>query len=53
MSFIHCSKSAHAIGRNRSRVFWLPGNIQLTYIQLYLNTENHQFYKIHKKYLQN
>ena len=24
--FVHCSKSAHAIGQNRSRVFWLPGN---------------------------
>ena len=26
MIFVHCSKSAHAIGQNRSRVFWLPGN---------------------------
>ena len=25
MIFVHCSKSAHAIGQNRSRVFWLPG----------------------------
>ena len=24
MIFVHCSKSAHAIGQNRSRVFWLP-----------------------------
>ena len=22
---VHYSKSAHAIGQNRSRVFWLPG----------------------------
>ena len=26
MIFVHCSKSAHAIGQSRSRVFWLPGN---------------------------
>ena len=26
MIFVHCSKSAHAIGQNRLRVFWLPGN---------------------------
>ena len=26
MIFVHCSKSAHAIGQNRPRVFWLPGN---------------------------
>ena len=26
MIFVHCSKSAHAIGQNQSRVFWLPGN---------------------------
>ena len=26
MIFVHCSKSAHAIGQNRSRVFWLSGN---------------------------
>ena len=26
MIFVHGSKSAHAIGQNRSRVFWLPGN---------------------------
>ena len=26
MIFVHCSKSAHAIGQNRSRVFLLPGN---------------------------
>ena len=26
MIFVHYSKSAHAIGQNRSRVFWLPGN---------------------------
>ena len=26
MIFVHCSKSPHAIGQNRSRVFWLPGN---------------------------
>ena len=26
MIFVHCSKSAHAIGQNRSRVFWLLGN---------------------------
>ena len=26
MIFVHCSKSAHAIGQNRSRVLWLPGN---------------------------
>ena len=26
MVFVHCSKSAHAIGHNRSLVFWLPGN---------------------------
>ena len=26
MIFVHFSKSAHAIGQNRSRVFWLPGN---------------------------
>ena len=26
MILVHCSKSAHAIGQNRSRVFWLPGN---------------------------
>ena len=26
MIFVHCSKSAHAIGQNRSRVFWIPGN---------------------------
>ena len=26
MIFLHCSESAHAIGQNRSRVFWLPGN---------------------------
>ena len=26
MIFVHCSKSAHAIGQNRSHVFWLPGN---------------------------
>ena len=26
MIFVHCSKSAHAISKNRSRVFWLPGN---------------------------
>ena len=26
MIFVHCSKSAQAIGQNRSRVFWLPGN---------------------------
>ena len=26
MIFVHCSKSAHVIGQNRSRVFWLPGN---------------------------
>ena len=26
MIFVHCPKSAHAIGQNRSRVFWLPGN---------------------------
>ena len=26
MIFVHCSKSVHAIGQNRSRVFWLPGN---------------------------
>ena len=26
MIFVHCSKSAHAIGQNRSRVFCLPGN---------------------------
>ena len=26
MIFVHSSKSAHAIGQNRSRVFWLPGN---------------------------
>ena len=26
MIFVHCSKSAHAIGQNRSREFWLPGN---------------------------
>ena len=26
MIFVHCSKSAHAISQNRSRVFWLPGN---------------------------
>ena len=26
MIFVYCSKSAHAIGQNRSRVFWLPGN---------------------------
>ena len=26
MIFVHCSKSAHTIGQNRSRVFWLPGN---------------------------
>ena len=26
MIFVHCSKSAHAIGQNRSRVFWLPGS---------------------------
>ena len=24
--FVYCSKSAHAIGQNRSRAFWLPGN---------------------------
>ena len=26
MIFVHCSKSVHAIGQNRSCVFWLPGN---------------------------
>ena len=26
MIFVHCSKSAHAIGQNQSRVFWLPGH---------------------------
>ena len=26
MIFVHCSKPAHAIGQNRSRAFWLPGN---------------------------
>ena len=26
MIFVYCSKSARAIGQNRSRVFWLPGN---------------------------
>ena len=26
MIFDHCSKSTHAIGQNRSHVFWLPGN---------------------------
>ena len=26
MIFLHCSKSVHAIGQNRSRGFWLPGN---------------------------
>ena len=26
MIFVHCSKFAHAIGQNRSRVFLLPGN---------------------------
>ena len=26
MIFVHCSKSAHVIGQNRSRVFWLPDN---------------------------
>ena len=26
MIFVHCSKSAHAIGQNRSRVFRLPAN---------------------------
>ena len=26
MIFVHCLKSAHAIGQNRSRVFWFPGN---------------------------
>ena len=26
MIFVHCSKSAHAICQNRSRVFWLAGN---------------------------
>ena len=26
MIFVHPSKSAHAIGQNRSRVFWLPGS---------------------------
>ena len=26
MIFVHCSKSAHAIGQNQSRVFRLPGN---------------------------
>ena len=26
MIFVHCSKSAHTIGQNRSRVFWLSGN---------------------------
>ena len=29
MIFVHCSKSAHAISQNRSRVFWLPGNNEL------------------------
>ena len=26
MIFVHCLKSAHAIGQNRSRVFWFPGS---------------------------
>ena len=26
MIFVHCSKSAHAIGQNQSRVLLLPGN---------------------------
>ena len=26
MIFVHFSKSGHAIGQNRLRVFWLPGN---------------------------
>ena len=26
MIFVHCSKSALAIGQNRSREFWLLGN---------------------------
>ena len=26
MIFVHYSKCAHAIGQNRSHVFWLPGN---------------------------
>ena len=29
MIFVHCSQSAHAIGQNRSRVFWLPSNNEL------------------------
>ena len=29
MIFVHCSQSAHTIGQNRSRVFWLPGNTEL------------------------
>ena len=23
--FVYCSKSAQAVGQNRSRAFWLPG----------------------------
>ena len=29
MIFVHCSKSGHAIGQNRSRMIWLPGNNEL------------------------
>ena len=40
MIFVHCSKSAHAIGQNRSRVFWLPGNNESFVCVITITLEN-------------